>query len=480
LRFPRSELHGGDPLPTNWSTTIDAFLRRVPEASRRELLEPSIPDAALDDLIKKYPPPGDGKRSRVLLRKYLASRAATDAMAARGCLKAILPLGFEPDAAPLDADATATLARLWSKGDHAPAIAAVLALVVREGDDVAPALQRLLDALRDGVAEVVPAPAAPAVAAVPLDEHEAALRALGADLKETRRVEGELRRRVRELEADLHREKARAPATTVSPEEEARRQRELRKVTHDAALLPAERKARSEAEARVTTLEHDVQSARASLEKAAVREADLLAERESLRHRIDELEKRLAAGPMKKARPQRSAERVGIYVDVSNLYYAAVDTLGGTVDYRRIRETLEAGRRVVRAVAFLVDSEENLNQGFKSAIQDQGFQLQVRRLVRRGDGSAKGNWDIGMALQIKEDVQRLDLDTVVLASGDGDFVDLFQELKPLGIRLEVLGVPGSIAHRLREAADVVYEMDKDWVYRQRERSTFPKAPPANR
>lgn len=460
----------GGPLPTNWSLSVDSFLARVPEAARRELLEAALPDASLDDLAKKYPPPGDGKRSRTLLRRYLASRGSTDPLATRGCLRAALPQGWEPDAAPADEDGIRTVARLLVAGEGARVLAAVLASAARTGAGAEDLHRRLLEVLADPSAVEAPsAPAAPGVEVVPRAEHEEALRALHVDLKEARRQEGELRRRVRTLEAELHREKARAPEPPRSAEDEARREREHRILVHDAGLLPGERRARADAEARVAALEKDLVAMRASLLAAGERETDLAAERDSLRRKVEELEKRIAAGPAKKPRPSRSEERVGIYVDVSNLYYAAVETLGGTVDYRRIRDELGEGRHVVRAVAFLVDSEDNLNQGFKTAIQDQGFQIQVRRLVRRGDGSAKGNWDIGMALTIKEDVDRLNLDTVVLASGDGDFVDLFQDLKPQGIRLEVLGVPGSIAHRLREAADAVVEMDREWVYRQREK-----------
>ncbi len=153
------------------------------------------------------------------------------------------------------------------------------------------------------------------------------------------------------------------------------------------------------------------------------------------------------------ARPQRrkgEPARAGLFVDVQNMYYAARQ-LNARLDFGALREEVSRDRRLVRAIAYVVENPEIDQSGFLAMLAQRNYEVRRKTLKTRADGSSKGDWDLGMALEIMRLAENLDV--VVLASGDGDFVPLVNQIKIEGPLVEVFSFPGSTAKELREACD---------------------------
>ena len=142
--------------------------------------------------------------------------------------------------------------------------------------------------------------------------------------------------------------------------------------------------------------------------------------------------------------------RVGIFVDVQNMFYGAREK-GARLDFEALLATASEGRRLVRAVAYLVEARETDQSAFIHLLQMKAWEVKRKPLRIRPDRTMKGNWDLEMALDAVATAPHLDV--VVLATGDGDFVPLVRQLKLDGVRVEVYGFPRSTAPDLREAAD---------------------------
>lgn len=149
-------------------------------------------------------------------------------------------------------------------------------------------------------------------------------------------------------------------------------------------------------------------------------------------------------------RPVEGLPRVGLFVDVQNMFYGARER-GARLDVETLLAAASSGRQLVRAVAYLVESRDIDQSAFIHLLQAKKYEVKRKPLRVRTDGSMKGNWDLEMALDALITAEHLDV--VVLATGDGDFVPLVRQLKLRGLRVEVYGFPRSSAPDLREAAD---------------------------
>jgi uncharacterized LabA/DUF88 family protein len=150
----------------------------------------------------------------------------------------------------------------------------------------------------------------------------------------------------------------------------------------------------------------------------------------------------------KKSRGQ--TQRVGMFVDVQNMFYAAREK-NSRLDFEALLSAATGGRQLVRAVAYLVETKEIDQSNFIHLLQMKAYEVKRKPLKIRSDHTAKGNWDLEMALDALTTSEHLDV--VVLVTGDGDFVPLVRQLKLNGLRVEVYGFTASTAPDLREAAD---------------------------
>lgn len=152
-------------------------------------------------------------------------------------------------------------------------------------------------------------------------------------------------------------------------------------------------------------------------------------------------------------------QRVGVFVDIQNLYYSAKHLYGCHLDFAKILSAAVGNRQLIRAVAYGIRAHLPKQESFFRALQDAGFEVKIKDLQVFPGGIQKGNWDLGMAV----DILRLSpkLDVVVLASGDGDFVDLIEYLQNHGLWVEVVAFGQSTSSKLKEKADLFFDLDKN-------------------
>ena len=144
-------------------------------------------------------------------------------------------------------------------------------------------------------------------------------------------------------------------------------------------------------------------------------------------------------------------DRVAIFVDVQNVYYTVKQTHGCHFDYRAFWNSVTEGREVVRAFAYAIDRRDPRQMQFQQILESIGFEVKLKPFIQRRDGSAKGDWDVGITLDMIEFAN--DIDVAVLASGDGDFDLVVSKLRDShGVEVEVYGVRKLTAASLIQAA----------------------------
>ena len=151
-------------------------------------------------------------------------------------------------------------------------------------------------------------------------------------------------------------------------------------------------------------------------------------------------------------------QRVGIFVDVQNLYYSAKNLYNAKVNFAAVLREAVAGRKLVRAIAYVIKADIKEEKSFFDALEKIGYEISSKDLQTFAGGAKKGDWDIGIAMDMIEQANKLD--TLILVSGDGDFVDLLQHLRrAMGCRIEVMAIGPSSSAKLRAEADEFIDMD---------------------
>jgi len=193
---------------------------------------------------------------------------------------------------------------------------------------------------------------------------------------------------------------------------------------------------------------------------------------ELLKLKIASLEKELTLRE-EKLKNLKNLKRVGVFVDAQNLYYAAKEEFRGKLDYKALLNKIVKGsgkeeRFLAGAYAYLVENPEKDQTKFKKLLERLGFQVKFRELLERPDGSRKGDWDLGLTIDILQTIPRFDVVTIV--SGDGDFVDLIKYLKRQHdeVKVEVAAFPSRqrTSKRLIKEADYFHELGEDVVIKE--------------
>ncbi|MBC8289428.1 MAG: NYN domain-containing protein [Planctomycetes bacterium] len=144
-------------------------------------------------------------------------------------------------------------------------------------------------------------------------------------------------------------------------------------------------------------------------------------------------------------------DRVAVFVDVQNVYYTVKQIYGCHFDYRAFWDQVTAGREVVRAFAYAIDRKAQKQIQFQQILESIGFEVKLKPFIQRSDGSAKGDWDVGITLDMIELANEVDV--AVLASGDGDFDLAVRKLRDAhGVEVEVYGARKLTAGSLIQAA----------------------------
>ena len=144
-------------------------------------------------------------------------------------------------------------------------------------------------------------------------------------------------------------------------------------------------------------------------------------------------------------------DRVAVFVDVQNVYYTVKQAYGCHFDYRAFWDQVTEGREVVRAFAYAIDRQDQKQIRFQQILESIGFEVKLKPFIQRSDGSAKGDWDVGITLDMIELANEVDV--AVLASGDGDFDLAVRKLRDAhGVEVEVYGARKLTAATLIQAA----------------------------
>jgi uncharacterized LabA/DUF88 family protein len=155
-------------------------------------------------------------------------------------------------------------------------------------------------------------------------------------------------------------------------------------------------------------------------------------------------------------------QRTGVFVDVQNMYYSARQLHNSKANFKTILKEAIAGRQLIRAIAYVIKADVKDENTFYDALSEMGFEVKSKDLQIFYGGAKKGDWDVGIAMDVMRLAQKLD--TVILVSGDGDFSDLLEHAKSLGCRTEVVAFGKATSHKLKEVADFFIDLDKDAKY----------------
>tara|TARA_B100000965_G_scaffold300812_1_gene259336 strand:- start:441 stop:914 length:474 start_codon:yes stop_codon:yes gene_type:complete len=140
-------------------------------------------------------------------------------------------------------------------------------------------------------------------------------------------------------------------------------------------------------------------------------------------------------------------EKVNIFVDVQNIYYTTKQIYKSHFNYNAFWKKVTSNREVVKAIAYGIDRGDEKQKQFQNILRGIGFELKLKPFIQRSDGSAKGDWDVGITIDVMEYAK--DADVVVLASGDGDFDLLMSKVRSdFAVSAEVYGVADLTARSL--------------------------------
>jgi uncharacterized LabA/DUF88 family protein len=152
-------------------------------------------------------------------------------------------------------------------------------------------------------------------------------------------------------------------------------------------------------------------------------------------------------------------QRVGVYVDVQNMYYSAKNLYSAKVDFEKLLNKAVMNRQLIRASAYVIKADTPDEENFFDALRNIGYEVKIKELKEFYSGDKKGDWDLGMSVDMIQQAKKLD--TVVLVTGDGDFAVLVDHLQSMGCRVEVMSFGRSSAKELREAATKFIDMDEN-------------------
>ena len=140
-------------------------------------------------------------------------------------------------------------------------------------------------------------------------------------------------------------------------------------------------------------------------------------------------------------------EKISIFVDVQNIYYTTRQKFKCNFNYNAFWKQATAGRKLLNAYAYAIDRGDPKQLEFQNILRAIGFKVKLKPYITRSDGTSKGDWDVGITIDILKSAEESDL--IILASGDGDFDLLLKEIKArYNTSAEVFGVKDFTANSL--------------------------------
>lgn len=151
--------------------------------------------------------------------------------------------------------------------------------------------------------------------------------------------------------------------------------------------------------------------------------------------------------------------KIALFADVQNIYYTTRQAFGRPLNYRELWRRVSEEGDIVSATAYAIQRDDEQQAKFQAALRHMGFEVRLKPFIQRSDGSAKGDWDVGIAIDVLDTAPAVD--RVVLLSGDGDFDLLMQKVRSLGCEAEVYGVPEFTAQSLIRSVNRFHGIDAD-------------------
>ena len=153
-------------------------------------------------------------------------------------------------------------------------------------------------------------------------------------------------------------------------------------------------------------------------------------------------------------------ERVAIFVDVQNIYYTVKQNFNCHFNYNTFWTDVTSERKVIKAIAYAIDKGDEQQIKFQQILKKIGFEVKIKPFIQRSDGSAKGDWDVGITLDMLDYAE--DVDAIVLASGDGDFDLVIDKIRnEYNVSVEVYGVPKLTAPALICSATIFIPIENN-------------------
>ena len=153
-------------------------------------------------------------------------------------------------------------------------------------------------------------------------------------------------------------------------------------------------------------------------------------------------------------------KKIALFADVQNIYYTSRQAYGKQFNYRKLWQLIETQGEIVSAFAYAIDRGDSQQQKFQEVLRHLGFSVKLKPYIARSDGTAKGDWDVGITIDIMEIAGQVD--TIILLSGDGDFAILLDRVKErYGVTTEAYGVPQLTAKALIDSCSVFHPIDSE-------------------
>ena len=153
-------------------------------------------------------------------------------------------------------------------------------------------------------------------------------------------------------------------------------------------------------------------------------------------------------------------KRIAVFADVQNIYYTTRQAYGRQFNYRELWQRISSDGEIISATAYATHRGDEKQLKFQDALKHIGFTVKLKPYIQRSDGSAKGDWDVGITIDVLEAAK--DVDKIVLLSGDGDFDLLLNKvINDYAVSAEVYGVPALTAKSLVDSASTYHPIEED-------------------
>ncbi len=153
---------------------------------------------------------------------------------------------------------------------------------------------------------------------------------------------------------------------------------------------------------------------------------------------------------------------VSIFVDVQNIYYTTKQQFNSKFDFNKFLQIVTSDRKIIAAIAYTTDRNDTKQIQFQNALRVIGFDVKLKPFITRSDGSSKGDWDVGITIDIMEYAFKSDI--IVLASGDGDFDILMKKVQSeYNCYTEVYGISNLTANSLKMSASKFFPINTEFL-----------------